>query len=76
MKPVLIHQKEIALCRKAAVPGQGTAAFLCSTEIDKIQEKSPIYLVYGLERLAYSVSKKARPYKGQTMGMSAKNAGI
>ena len=76
MKPVLIHPKESDLCRKAAVPGQGTAAFLRSTEIDKIQEKSPIYLVYSLERLSYSMSKKARPHKGQTMEMSAKNAGI
>ena len=49
MKPVLIHQKEIALCRKTAVPGQGTAAFLFSTGIDIIQEKSTIYL-YKLER--------------------------
>lgn len=78
MKPVqiLIHQNENVLCRKAAVPGQGTAAFLCSTGIDIIQEKNTIYLVSELEPLSHSPSKKASPRKRETMGTTAKNAGI
>ena len=76
MKPVLIHQKEIALCRKAAVPGQGTAAFLCSTGIDIIQEKSTIYLGSDMKLPSHSLSKKASPRERHTMEMLAKNAVI
>ena len=76
MKPVLNRQKEIHLCRKAAVPNQGTAAFSCSTGIDIIQEKNTIYLVSELEPLSHSPSKKASPRKRETMGTTAKNAGI
>lgn len=78
MKPVqiLIHQNEIVLYRKAAVPGQGTAAFVCSTGIDIIQEKTTIYLASELESLSHSPSKKASLHRRYTMGTPAKNAGI
>ena len=76
MKPVSNLQKEIKFCRKAAAPSHGTAAFLCSTGIDIIQEKSTIYLGSDMKLPSHSLSKKASPRERHTMEMLAKNAVI
>ena len=76
MKPVSNLQKEIKFCRKAAAPSHGTAAFLCSTGIAIIQEKSTFYFASDPAPPSHNPSKKASPPKRQAMEMPAKNAGI